>query len=106
MPGAIAGETERRVLRAPNKGILHEKRAIGESVREGDVVAEVNGQPVTAQIGGVLRGLMHDGLAVSPGMKVGDVDPRATREHCFTISDKSLAVGGGALEALMMLLRR
>jgi xanthine dehydrogenase accessory factor len=35
-------------------------------------------------------------------MKVGDVDPRATREHCFTISDKALAIGGGVLEALLM----
>ena len=77
---------------------------VGGGVRR--LLFQVNGQPVTAQIGGVLRGLMHDGLAVSPGMKVGDVDPRAEREHCFTISDKSLAVGGGVLEALMMLLQR
>ena len=34
-------------------------------------------------------------------MKVGDVDPRATREHCFTISDKALAIGGGVLEAVL-----
>ena len=34
-------------------------------------------------------------------MKIGDVDPRARREHCFTISDKSLAVGGGVLEAVL-----
>jgi xanthine dehydrogenase accessory factor len=32
------------------------------------------------------------------------VDPRAERDHCFTISDKSLAVGGGVLEAVMSLL--
>ncbi|MHB8619381.1 MAG: hypothetical protein ACYDAG_07415, partial [Chloroflexota bacterium] len=55
---------------------------------------------------GVLRGLIHDGLSVHEGMKVGDVDPRAAPEHCFTISDKSLAVGGGVLEAVLMLLNR
>ena len=32
-------------------------------------------------------------------MKIGDVDPRAVRSHCFSISDKALAVGGGVLEA-------
>jgi xanthine dehydrogenase accessory factor len=32
------------------------------------------------------------------------VDPRARPEHCFTISDKSRAVGGGVLEVIMMLL--
>jgi xanthine dehydrogenase accessory factor len=34
-------------------------------------------------------------------MKIGDVDPRARREHCFTVSDKSLAIGGGVLEAVL-----
>ena len=34
-------------------------------------------------------------------MKIGDLDPRAKREHCFTISDKSLAIGGGVLEAVL-----
>jgi xanthine dehydrogenase accessory factor len=34
-------------------------------------------------------------------MKIGDLDPRANREHCFTISDKALAVGGGVLEAVL-----
>jgi xanthine dehydrogenase accessory factor len=33
-------------------------------------------------------------------MKIGDIDPRAKREACFTISDKALAVGGGVLEAV------
>jgi len=51
-----------------------------------------------------LRGLLADGLAVSPGMKVGDVDPRGVVEHCFTISDKALAVGGGVLEAILVYL--
>ena len=54
-----------------------------------------------APFDGVLRGLVHDGLSVKAGMKIGDVDPRAKREHCFTISDKALAIGGGVLEAIL-----
>jgi len=38
-------------------------------------------------------------------MKVGDVDPRGVVEHCFTISDKARAVGGGVLEAILWLRR-
>jgi len=53
----------------------------------------------------VLRGLLADGLVVKEGRKVGDVDPRGVREHCFTISDKARALGGGALEAILYLLR-
>ncbi len=39
-------------------------------------------------------------------MKVGDIDPRAAREHCFTISDKSRAVAGGVLEAILYFLNK
>jgi xanthine dehydrogenase accessory factor len=49
----------------------------------------------------VLRGLIRHGTVVSRGLKVGDVDPRALREHCFLVSDKALAVGGGVLEAIL-----
>jgi xanthine dehydrogenase accessory factor len=65
------------------------------------VVALVDHLPLVAQFDGVLRGLLHDGVRVSAGMKVGDLDPRGVREHCFTISDKSRAVGGGVLEAIL-----
>ena len=36
-------------------------------------------------------------------MKVADVDPRCRREHCFSISDKARAGGGGVVEALLYL---
>jgi xanthine dehydrogenase accessory factor len=49
----------------------------------------------------VLRGLIHPQTPVTPGLKIGDLDPRAMPRHCFTISDKSLAVGGGVLEAIL-----
>jgi xanthine dehydrogenase accessory factor len=70
-------------------------------VEAGDVVAFVNDVPVTAPLGGVLRGLLREGLQAPAGMKVGDVYPRATRDHCLTISDKALAIGGGVLEAIL-----
>jgi xanthine dehydrogenase accessory factor len=56
---------------------------------------------VRAPFDGVLRGLLHDGVPVSAGHKIGDVDPRGVRRHCFTISDKALAVGGGVVEAIL-----
>jgi len=49
---------------------------------------------------GVLRGVLHDGIEVLAGMKVGDIDPRGIREHCFTISDKARAIGGGLIVTL------
>jgi xanthine dehydrogenase accessory factor len=38
-------------------------------------------------------------------MKIGDLDPRADASACYTISDKSLAIGGGVLEAVLVGLR-
>jgi xanthine dehydrogenase accessory factor len=64
-------------------------------------VATVDGVPLAAGCTGVLRGLIRDGLQVATGMKVGDIDPRAEPEHCYLISDKSLAVAGGVLEAIL-----
>jgi xanthine dehydrogenase accessory factor len=110
VPGTIGGYGIERILRAPCAGTLYGLRQIGDQVQEGETVAVVNADdssmPITAAISGTLRGLVRDGLPVSTGRKVGDIDPRAIREHCFAISDKSRAVGGGVLEAIMYLLRQ
>ncbi|MDT8902532.1 selenium-dependent molybdenum cofactor biosynthesis protein YqeB [Anaeroselena agilis] len=101
VPGLIDGYGLERLLRAPAAGAFRAARAIGDTVAAGETVGHVGGLPVPAVIGGVLRGLIHDGLAVAAGQKIGDIDPRGRPEHCFTISDKARAVGGGVLEALL-----
>ncbi len=106
VPGEIGGHATARLLRAPCAGLLRANLDIGDSVKPGEVICWINDTPVKAQIAGVLRGVLHEGLPVYEGMKIGDIDPRAAREHCFTISDKSLSVGGGVLEAVLYLLRR
>lgn len=103
VPGLIGGYAGERVLRAPCDGLFSPVKEIGDRVQEGDIVAYVNGQPLAATIGGILRGLLPEGVPVYKGMKSGDVDPRCQRENCFTVSDKSLAVGGGVLEAVLRL---
>jgi xanthine dehydrogenase accessory factor len=103
IPGPVMGYTQERVLRAPASGILRGRAEIGDRVEAGQAVAQVEGKSVVARIGGVIRGLLADGITVTEGMKVGDVDPRGVRDHCFTISDKALAIGGGVLEAILYL---
>ncbi len=100
VPGEVLGLTRERVLWAPAAGTLGGGRPIGTRVAAGEAVAEIGGRPVVAAIGGVLRGLLRDGLSASAGEKIGDVDPRGVVEYCFTISDKARAVGGGVLEAI------
>jgi xanthine dehydrogenase accessory factor len=108
VPGMVGGYSSERLLRAPCAGILYGKRSIGDIVEKEAIVAVIEANGITtsvlAALSGRLRGLLRDGLLVSTQMKIGDIDPRAIREHCFTISDKSRAVAGGVLEALLYLL--
>lgn len=106
VPAPIDGHGAERVLRAPIDGTFISARSIGDPVAKDEIVGYVADQPVTSPFAGCLRGLLHSGLAVRRGLKIGDVDPRATREHCFTISDKALAIGGGVLEASLYLIER
>jgi xanthine dehydrogenase accessory factor len=100
-PGSVDGKTGERILRAPVQGTVEGLATIGDCVTEGQIVAQVNGQPVHAQINGVLRGLIHSGICVPAGTKIGDVDPRAQPAHCQQISDKAYAIAGGVLEAII-----
>jgi len=101
IPGEVGGYTIERLLRTMKKGMFHPQKSIGDRVNKGTVVAVVDDFPVVAQISGTVRGLLREGVEVKKGMKVGDIDPRGKREHCFTISDKARAIGGGVLEAIL-----
>jgi xanthine dehydrogenase accessory factor len=103
MPGPVQGLARERVLAAPRSGTFRARASIGQRIEAGQVVAEVGGQQIWSTISGVLRGILHDGLTVLQGQKVGDIDPRGVVEHCFTISDKARAIGGGVLEAILYL---
>lgn len=105
-PGNIGGEDVRRVLRAPQDGILFKPLEIGSRVGAGDKVAEVNGCSVLAEISGVLRGMLSSRTLVEKGMKIGDIDPRKEAVYCTTISDKARAVGGGVLEGNLSVFNR
>ena len=68
-----------------------------------DIIAYADDVPVKASIDGILRGHLRGGLRVHSGMKVADIDPRAERSHCFSISDKARSIGGSALESILKL---
>jgi xanthine dehydrogenase accessory factor len=90
-----------RVLRAPSDGVLKEYFQIADHVDTGQLIAEINGEKVTAPLSGVLRGLIRPGVSVPKGMKIGDIDQSDRPEYCSLVSDKAMAVAGGVLEAIM-----
>jgi xanthine dehydrogenase accessory factor len=101
VPESVQNHQTERVLRAPADGRLNNRAEIGDVVQQGDTIADVNGAPVRAHFSGLLRGLLHHGLFVHYGMKIGDLDPRMDKRMHLMISDKALAIGGGVLEAIL-----
>ncbi len=91
----------RRVLRAPRAGKLKALAQIADHLETGQPIAEIAGETISAPFSGVLRGLIRPGIAVVRGAKIGDLDPRDDPSACYLVSDKSLAVGGGVLEAIL-----
>ena len=101
IPGKVQAFAAERVLHAPATGVVETLVAIGHSVKEGEPLLLVNGEACVAPFDGVVRGLIHNGVQVRAGMKVGDVDPRPEDFRCWYASEKSLSIGGGVLEALL-----
>ncbi len=104
-----SGEPEgdpRRVLRAPSDGVVIGYKKIGEHVAVGEevtIISEPKGDQysVVSPFAGILRGLIRDGLRVTKGMKIGDIDARDDASACYLVSDKALAIGGAVLEAIL-----
>jgi len=119
-PAEIMGYSRERVLKASRDGIFFTRMDIGDEVVRGEKLGTVvsiygvedyrRGVPVdassavTARISGVVRGLLRDGVPVSAGDKLGDIDPRGATDDLDHISDKSRRVAEGVLEALIRIL--
>jgi xanthine dehydrogenase accessory factor len=100
IPGTKNGHTAERILRSPQAGTVQHVKHISKIVKKGDTVLYINETPIYASIDGVLRGLIRE-VSVEKNEKIGDIDPTERADHCYTISDKARAIGGGVLEAIM-----
>lgn len=99
--GAPEGDPS-RVLHAKCEGIFNAQATIANHVEKGQVIAVIGDDcPVTSPLSGILRGLIHPGVTITRGMKIGDVDPRDDPRLCSQVSDKALSIGGGVLEAIL-----
>lgn len=101
IPGNIDGYSWERVIRAPKAGIVYTEAHIGDMAEQEQCIGHIGDTPILAPLKGVIRGLIHEGIRVTEGFKIGDVDPRGTLDHCFSISDKARAIAGGVLEAIL-----
>jgi xanthine dehydrogenase accessory factor len=100
IPGPVMGYSTERVLRSPHEGLIKHVKAIGDQAKKGEAVIFVNKTPVHAPFDGLLRGLIRE-IHVEANEKIGDIDPKATKEYCYIITEKARAIAGGVLEAIM-----
>jgi xanthine dehydrogenase accessory factor len=92
----------RRVLRAPADGMFRSDARIGQHFEPGEVIGTIDNASIRAPFAGTLRGLLRPGMHAEKDMKVGDIDVRDDPALSALVSDKSLAVGGGVLEAILV----
>lgn len=99
-PNPIGGHARDRYVYAPVAGIFNTRMEIGESVRHGQTVASVGSAILAAPLDGVLRGLTRDGVRVSVGTKVIEVDPRGTGAVFVGIGERPRRIAEGVLRAV------
>ena len=58
----------RRVLRAPDSGVITTHATIGDHLKEGQLIAVVKSSIVVSPFAGILRGLIHPNIEVTKGM--------------------------------------
>lgn len=101
LPEVVISHREDRVLRAARAGVFTASVSLGDIVEQDQEIACIDGEPIRARFRGVVRGLIESGIIVTPGLKVGDIDPRSDPRLARLVSDKSLAVAGGVMEAVL-----
>ncbi len=106
VPGMVGGYAIERLIKASADGVMEPVAGIGDIVEKGSILAYTGGQPVYAQIDGIIRGMLQAGVPVKAGMKIGDVDPRKDESLVSLISDKSHKIGLGCVEAIRTLVQK
>ena len=99
-PIAIQGYAKERYTYAPSGGVFQTTLDVGHQVRVGQVLGRIGQTELRAQVSGIIRGLTKDGIRVSQGTKIAEVDPRGREEHVQGIAERPRAVARGVLEAL------
>jgi xanthine dehydrogenase accessory factor len=75
-------------------------RRIGDPVRAGEVTGRIDSTVLAAPLDGIVRGLTHDGVPVTSGTKVIEIDPRLDGAIVRGIGERPTRIAIGVLEAL------
>jgi xanthine dehydrogenase accessory factor len=92
LPRAGDGAAAERYAYAPAAGLWCTAHAIGDIVPAGAVLGTLDAVAVRAPVGGCVRGLVHDRVAVSAGLKVAAVHPGDWRYKEDGIGHRTAAI--------------
>jgi len=99
-PRNYGGHGRERFIYAPVAGVFRTGCRIADKVDAGQVVASIDGLGLKAPLAGILRGLVHDGVAVPEKAKVVEVDPRCDPTKVLGIGERPGRIAEGVLEAI------
>jgi xanthine dehydrogenase accessory factor len=99
-PIEIAGHSKDRYLYAPCAGIFRTPLDLGTRVEAGQTVGDVEGAPLVAKVGGIIRGVVKDGLPVQAGTKLVDIDPRGNQTYLSELSQKAWTIADAIVRAI------
>jgi xanthine dehydrogenase accessory factor len=99
-PKPIDGAGRERNVYASRSGRFRTVHRIGQSVKQGEVVAVLDEHFITAPLTGCIRGLTHHGVQVEMGTKVVEIDPRSDPSTCFGLGERPKRIALGVLAAV------
>jgi xanthine dehydrogenase accessory factor len=88
---------------APGDGLFRTRAKIGDIVARDQVVAQLEAVSLRAPLDGVLYGLTRDGVPVTKGTEVIEVDPRGTEADARAIGERARRIADGVVAALRLL---
>jgi xanthine dehydrogenase accessory factor len=100
-PPPLAGVARERFATAPCNGLWRTAGTLGQPVLAGAEVGSLEGHAIRAPVSGYLRGLTRDGVQVTAGQRILEVDPRS-EPQVFGLGERPAAIAMGVAEALRL----
>jgi hypothetical protein len=97
--GRIGSE---RFVYAQHHGWWHTLEDIGNSVARDGILGRLNGVPIRAPFGGVLRGIVRDATEVSAGVKLLEIDPRGDAAQWTETDERGRTIAIATLNAILL----
>ena len=99
-PRELGGHSRDRFVYAPLGGTFRTDFEIGAAVRQGELVAHIDGHPLDAPLTGRLRGLTHHLANVETGNKVIEIDPGVPGEPVHGLGERPRRIAAGVVLAI------